>query len=71
MVKYLHQTKDEVLRLGGQDTDATAIATYTDANWASDPNTERRSTSGSITEVSGSLVGWRSHVQKCVYFVIT
>jgi hypothetical protein len=66
VVKYLHQTKDEVLRLGGQDPNATAIATYTDANWASDANTGRRSTSGSITKVFGSLVGWKSHVQKCV-----
>lgn len=66
VVKYLNQTKDEVLRLGGLNPKAPAIATYTDANWASDPNTNRRSTSGSITKIFGSLVSWKSHVQKCV-----
>jgi hypothetical protein len=66
VVKYLNQTKDEVLRLGGHMPNADPIVTYTDANWASDPNTDRRSTSGSVTMVFGSLVGWKSHVQKCV-----
>jgi len=66
VVKYLHQTKDEVLQLGGNHEGATPIVTYTDANWASDPSVDRRSTSGSVTKIFGSLVGWKSHVQKCV-----
>ncbi|KAJ1572182.1 hypothetical protein NDA15_006802 [Ustilago hordei] len=66
IVKYLNQTKDEILTLGNDKADTPPIVTYTDANWASDPNTDRRSTSGSVTLIFGSLVGWKSHVQKCV-----
>ncbi|SAM86010.1 uncharacterized protein UBRO_21019 [Ustilago bromivora] len=68
VIKYLNQTKDEVFSLGNEkaNTPPPPIVTYTDANWASNPNTDRRSTSGSVTMVFGSLVGWKSHVQKCV-----
>ncbi|SOV08099.1 uncharacterized protein UDID_17286 [Ustilago sp. UG-2017a] len=36
------------------------------SNWASDPNTDRRSTSGLVIKVFGSVVNWNSHIQKCV-----
>ncbi|SAM85299.1 uncharacterized protein UBRO_20892 [Ustilago bromivora] len=66
LVKYLNQTQDEVLRLGSGNEDKLAIVTYTDLNWASDLNTDRWSTSGSIIKVFGSMVTWNSHDQKCV-----
>ncbi|SAM79903.1 uncharacterized protein UBRO_20991 [Ustilago bromivora] len=66
IVKYLNQTQDKVLRLGRRNKDEPAIVTYTDSNWASDPNTDRRSTLGSIIKIFGSVVTWNSHVQKCV-----
>ncbi|KAJ1571241.1 hypothetical protein NDA14_006832 [Ustilago hordei] len=66
VVNYLNQTQDEVLRLGGKNEDKPPIATYTDSNWASDLNTNRRSMSGSIVKVFGSMVTWSSHVQKCI-----
>lgn len=66
VVKYLNQTQDEVLRLGGGNGDKPVIFTYMDLNWASDPNTDRRSMSGSIIKVFGSVVTWNSHVQKCI-----
>ncbi|SAM61279.1 uncharacterized protein UBRO_20411 [Ustilago bromivora] len=66
IVRYLNQTKDEVLRIGGQDMSGNVVKAYTDANWASDPNMDRKSTSGSIVKVYGSIITWNSHVQKCV-----
>ena len=66
IVKYLNQTQDKVLRLGGRNEDEPAIVAYMDSNWASDPNTDRRSTLDSIIKIFGSVVTWNSHVQKCV-----
>ncbi|SAM59905.1 uncharacterized protein UBRO_20216 [Ustilago bromivora] len=45
---------------------AGPVTAYTDANWASDSNTDWKSTSGSVVKVFGSVVTWNSHVQKCV-----
>ncbi|CCF52174.1 hypothetical protein NDA10_006772 [Ustilago hordei] len=64
VMKYLNQTCNEVLWLGGKGKDKLVIAAYTDTNWASDPNTNWQSTSGSVVQVFGSLVTWNSHVQK-------
>ncbi|SPC62237.1 uncharacterized protein UHOD_12379 [Ustilago sp. UG-2017b] len=68
VVKYLNQTNEYQLHLGGETKEHsdTPVTTYTDANWASDPTNGRRSTSGSITYVYGCPVSWKSHVQKCV-----
>ncbi|KAJ1044138.1 hypothetical protein NDA10_007283 [Ustilago hordei] len=68
VVKYLNQTNEYQLHLGGETNEhsGTPVTTYTDANWASDPTNGRRSTSGSITYVYGCPVSWKSHVQKCV-----
>ncbi|SYW82912.1 uncharacterized protein UHO2_04846 [Ustilago hordei] len=68
VVKYLNQTNEYQLHLGGETNEHsdTLVTTYTDANWASDPTNGRRSTSGSITYVYGCPVSWKSHVQKCV-----
>ncbi|SAM86047.1 uncharacterized protein UBRO_07544 [Ustilago bromivora] len=66
VVKYLNQTQDEALRLGSGNEDEPPIAAYMDSNWASNLNTNRRSMSGSIIKVFGSVVTWSSHVHKCV-----
>ncbi|CCF50031.1 hypothetical protein NDA11_004051 [Ustilago hordei] len=66
VIKYLNQMQSKVLRLGGKGRNALAIVAYTDSNWALDPHTNRRSTSGSIIKVFISLVTWNSHVQKCM-----
>ena len=66
VVRYLNQTQDDVLHIGGTNTNESVIETYTDVNWASDPNANRKSTSGLIMKVFGSIITWNSHVQKCV-----
>lgn len=66
VIMYLNQMQDEVLRLGGRDGTEPAIIAYTDSNWASNPNTDQRSTSGSVMKVFGSVITWNSHVQKCI-----
>ncbi|SOV06061.1 uncharacterized protein UDID_19260 [Ustilago sp. UG-2017a] len=68
VVKYLNQTNEYQLHLGGETNEHsdTPVTTYTDANWASNPTNGRRSTSGSITYVYGCPVSWKSHIQKCV-----
>ncbi|SOV04878.1 uncharacterized protein UDID_17223 [Ustilago sp. UG-2017a] len=68
LLKYLNQTSDYRLNLGGAHRSHTdqPVVTYTDANWASDPTNGCRSTSGAITYVYGCPVSWKSHVQKCV-----
>ncbi|KAJ1041058.1 hypothetical protein NDA10_006522 [Ustilago hordei] len=65
VVKYLNQMQNEVLWIGSQHLTKSPIKTYTDANWASDPNTDHKSTSGLVIKVYGSIVMWNSHVQKC------
>ena len=66
ITQYLNQTAKRTLHLGGHHTNANAITTYTDSNWASDILTERRSTSGSAIMLFNSLVSWKSRVQKCI-----
>ncbi|SOV04531.1 uncharacterized protein UDID_17116 [Ustilago sp. UG-2017a] len=68
VVKYLNQTNEYQLHLGGETNEHsdTPVTTYTDTNWASDPTNGQRSTLGSITYVYGCPVSWKSHVQKCV-----
>ncbi|CCF48431.1 hypothetical protein NDA11_006714 [Ustilago hordei] len=66
VVNYLNQMHNKVLRLGSKNKDEPPIAIYTDSNWASDLNMNRRSTSGSIVKVFSSMVTWSSHIQKCV-----
>ena len=66
VMKYLNQTCDKVLQLGGEGKDKLVITAYTDANWASDPITNQQSTSGLVVKVFGSLVTWNSHVQMCM-----
>ena len=68
LLKYLNQTSDYRLNLGGAHRSHAdqPVVTYTNANWASDPTNGCRSTSGAITYVYGCPVSWKSHVQKCV-----
>lgn len=66
VLKYLNQTADDQLVLGLKRDMERPVVTYTDANWASDKSTDRKSTSGAMTFIYGGLVSWKSHVQKCV-----
>ncbi|KAJ1589399.1 hypothetical protein NDA15_005054 [Ustilago hordei] len=66
IIKYLNQTQDNVLHIGGMDVTGNAIETYMDANWALDPNADRKSTLGLIVKVFRNIVTWNSHIQKCV-----
>ncbi|SOV04063.1 uncharacterized protein UDID_19525 [Ustilago sp. UG-2017a] len=68
ILKYLNQTSEYCLHLGGKPNKhrSKAIVTYTDANRALDPTNRQRNTSGVITYVYRCPVSWRSHVQKCV-----
>ncbi|KAJ1025248.1 hypothetical protein NDA13_004066 [Ustilago tritici] len=65
IVKYLNQTRDDILQIGGPETNENAIKAYTDASWALDPNTDWKSTSGSAVKVFGSTVTWNLHVHAC------
>ncbi|CCF53711.1 hypothetical protein NDA14_007471 [Ustilago hordei] len=66
VIKYLNQTQNKVLQIGDQQLDGNIIETYTNANWASDPNMDQKSTSGLIVKLFGSVITWNSHIQKCV-----
>ncbi|SNX81731.1 related to retrotransposon protein [Melanopsichium pennsylvanicum] len=66
VLKYLNQTAENTLRYENKEENKHPITTYTDANWASERATNRRSTSGSTTFIFGNLVSWKSQVQKCV-----
>ncbi|SPC61968.1 uncharacterized protein UHOD_12134 [Ustilago sp. UG-2017b] len=68
LLKYLNQTSDYHLNLGGTHRSHVdqPVVTYTDASWASDPMNGCRSMSGAITYVYGCPVSWKSHVQKCM-----
>lgn len=63
-LKYLNATADLGLRFNLSPTEG--VSSFTDANWASKPHVQRRSTSGSSTHVHGCLVSWKSQLQKCV-----
>jgi hypothetical protein len=41
------------------------ITAHTDATWASDVTTNRKSTSGSVVFIHGNPVAWKSTLQKC------
>ncbi|SOV04525.1 uncharacterized protein UDID_17111 [Ustilago sp. UG-2017a] len=66
LLKYLNQTNDYHLNLGGlhRNHAGQPVVTYTNANWASDPTNGHRSTSGAITYVYGCPVSWKSHPLK-------
>jgi hypothetical protein len=66
VLKYLNQTGENVLRLGEKFHTAHPVISYTDANWASETGTNRKSTSGSMTFIYGCLVSWKAQLQKCV-----
>ena len=79
VVRYLNFTADYRLILGPYRNMEQPMVTHTDANWASDRNTQRRSTSGSMTfhlwmpsqlEIPRPkmrrLVGSRSRARSCL-----
>lgn len=68
VVGYLKQTRHLKLVYAPQPDipDCDMLHGFTDANWASDKTTKRRSTSGSATYLMGCLISWRTQVQKCV-----
>lgn len=61
-----HMLSLDVLRIGRANMNENVIKAYTNANWAPDPNTNQKSTSGLVVKVFGSIVTWNSHIQKCV-----
>ncbi|KAJ1600884.1 hypothetical protein NDA14_004670 [Ustilago hordei] len=68
LLKYLHQTNEYQLQLGGEATKHASglMVMYTDTNWVSDPTNGHRSTSGAVTYIYRCPVSWKSHVQKCI-----
>ncbi|SNX81376.1 uncharacterized protein MEPE_00081 [Melanopsichium pennsylvanicum] len=64
VLHYLDQTQDICLRYGSRKGEEQLLA-HSDANWASDPTTQRKSSSGSAVFVHGNLVAWKSALQRC------
>lgn len=64
VVKYLNNSADVALNY--QPSDTIDLVGFTDANWASDPNSNRKSTSGSAVFLAGCLISWRTQLQRCV-----
>jgi hypothetical protein len=62
--RYLKKTSDYKLTYGGEDVSDELIG-YTDADWASDPNT-RKSTSGYVYMLGGGAITWSSKRQPIV-----
>jgi hypothetical protein len=62
IVKYLSNTIDYKLRLGGSNM---AVAVYTDADWAGDKS-DAKSVSGGVTCFGEGTVDWLSRKQKTV-----
>ncbi|CAO1618293.1 unnamed protein product [Jaminaea pallidilutea] len=63
-LQYLNATKSHTLTYH-PDRNLGLVA-YTDANWASDPHANRKSTSGCAIFLYGALVSWRTQTQHCV-----
>jgi hypothetical protein len=59
LVRYLKETKDMALRLGGSEEE---IVGYVDADYAGDIDT-RASTTGFVFQVYGGAVVWGSKKQ--------
>ncbi|SNX85305.1 related to retrotransposon protein [Melanopsichium pennsylvanicum] len=64
VLHYLDQTQDICLRYGSRKEEEQLLA-HSDANWASNPTTQRKSSSGSAVFVHGNLVAWKSALQRC------
>ena len=63
IVRYLAGTSELGLVLGGDDSEKLEI--FSDATWASDPY-DRKSTSGMVVKLGGSVIAWFSRKQKSV-----
>jgi hypothetical protein len=63
IVRYLAGTSDVGLVLGGDSSEEIVI--FSDATWASDPY-DRKSTSGMVVKLGGSVIAWFSRKQKSV-----
>ncbi|SOV05267.1 uncharacterized protein UDID_17878 [Ustilago sp. UG-2017a] len=64
VLQYLDGTQDVHLQYGG-DKEQDFLTAHSDANWASDAITQRRSSSGSAVFVHRNLVAWKSGLQRC------
>jgi len=68
VLRYLRHTPEIGLVLGGRqtsDTDATTIDVWSDADWATNPD-NRRSITGYVIQVNGSIISWQSKQQTVV-----
>jgi hypothetical protein len=67
VLRYLRQTSDMGLVLGGQkdEQSATTITVWSDADWATNPD-NRRSITGYVIQVNGAVVSWHSKQQSIV-----
>lgn len=61
---YLKHTKDVKLEYLGNE--AEGLEAYSDATWASDTTTDRKSTGGYCVFLFNCLVSWKTQVQRCV-----
>ncbi|CCF49769.1 hypothetical protein NDA11_007846 [Ustilago hordei] len=64
VLQYLDGTQDVHLQYSGNKEQDFLMA-HSDANWASDATTQRRSSSGSAVFVHRNLVTWKSALQCC------
>ncbi|SNX85370.1 related to retrotransposon protein [Melanopsichium pennsylvanicum] len=64
VLHYLNQMQDICLRYGARKGEEQLLA-HSNANWASNLTTQRKSSSGLAVFVHGSLVAWKSALQCC------
>lgn len=65
ILRYLQGTKPTGLMFKGNDSKELYIEAYSDADWGGDHN-DRKSTTGFIILINGSVVGWTSKKQATV-----
>jgi hypothetical protein len=65
LLRYVAGTVEHKLVFGGNDTNAPVIEAYCDASWASDID-ERKSVSGGVVLLYGSVISWFSRRQRVV-----
>ena len=66
VLRYLKGTVHFALVLGCQGANRVDLVSWTDSDWAQDPDTGRRSIGGFVFDVAGSKVAWSSKKQPTV-----
>lgn len=67
VVRYLkYSNRHELVYDANARDSSSPLLAYSDANWASDKNTDMKSTSGSAIYLYGGLVAWKTQLQKSV-----